>query len=324
MNFFSTVDIAPSSHKITHQDELLTLGSCFSENIGAKLANAFFTVNINPFGVLYNPYSILQSLEYLLENRTFSVDDIFLSHGLWHSFAHSSKFSQVDRMDTLHTINSTTQSARKVLKRAKYLLITFGTAYVYSEKENGGVVANCHKLPAEKFERRMLSVEEIVNRFEKIYEKIKTFNPEIHMIFTVSPVRHWKDGANRNNLSKSVLHLSIDEIVQKNRDCHYFPAYEIQMDELRDYRFYATDTFHPNDVAIAYIWQRFSETFFNAKTMEIIRELEAFRKDLNHRPLHIGSEAYQKFVAYLGRKYEQLTTKYDFLKTYPKKSLFVD
>lgn len=313
MTFSTKVNIPKSTFQIGYEDRVLTLGSCFAENIGIKLQDAFFLSYINPFGVLYNPMSVGQGIRYLLSEKEFTAEDLFQSGSLWNSFSHNSAFSATSADETLQKINSRLIAARSFLAETNIIMITLGTAWIFENAESGNIVSNCHKLPANHFNRRRLSVDEIVAEFSEVIELLLNLNPQLKFVFTVSPIRHWKDGAHENTVSKSTLHLAVDSL-EKKYDCvNYFPAFEIMMDELRDYRFYASDMLHPSEQAVDYIWQRFSETYFSEGTMELKKELEQLRSDLNHRPLHPKTPEYQQFLASVEKKKEGLIEKYPFL-----------
>lgn len=311
--FTTTVSITQSAIKIDHNSKLITLGSCFSEHIGKKLANACFEVESNPFGVLFNPVSIRNSLVDLLDDKKYTQEDLFTNNSLWNSFSHSTLFSSVDQDICLQNINTRLDVAAAILKEADFILITFGTAWVYELKEEGRVVANCHKLPAEKFIRRRLSVEDIVNDYSDLLNKIKAINPKIEVIFTVSPVRHWKDGAHENNISKGILHLAIDNLIKQFDFLHYFPAYEILLDELRDYRYYAEDMLHPSEQAVKYIWERFSSIYFTGETININKQLDKFRNMLNHRVINQDSKESLSFKQKVEEEKSALIRSYPFL-----------
>ncbi len=311
--FQTKVEIPVTNQKISYQDSIMTLGSCFAENIGTKLSNVYFDTDINPFGVVYNPVSIKNSLELLLQNKPFSPDDLFEYRSLWNSFSHSTQFSNPDQKVCLETINSQLQSSAEFLKKTDTLIITFGTAWVFEDVNSGSVVSNCHKLPANKFQRKRLSVEEIISDYSKLISQLTVQFPNIKMIFSVSPIRHWKDGPHENNLSKSTLLLAIEELQKEFSNVHYFPAYEIQMDELRDYRFYAADMLHPSEVAVDYIWERFSETYFTEQTLQIKSQVEQFNADLSHRPLHPESAEFKNFQTKLEERKIALLANYKFL-----------
>lgn len=291
----------------------MSLGSCFAENIGKRMKDVYFETDINPFGVLYNPVSISNSLELLLQNGLFTSQDIFENRSLWQSFSHSSYFTGISAEECLTKINDRLSGSRAFMQRTDFLLITFGTAWVFEEKKSGRVVSNCHKLPAGEFVRRRLTVEEIVAEFSKMLSRLQILYPKINLIFSVSPVRHWKDGAHDNNISKSILLQAIDELQLHHKSVHYFPAYEIQLDELRDYRFYASDMLHPSDVAVEYIWKRFSDTYFSKDTLELKKRLEQLSADLSHRPLHPESAEYKKFLIQVDKRKSELITEFPFL-----------
>ena len=311
--FQTKVEIPLSDIKISFEDHIMTLGSCIAENIGKKMENVYFDTDINPFGVLFNPVSIRKSIELLVQNRTFTKDDIFEYRSLWQSFSHSSLFTDSTSEGCLNKINSRLNTAREFLRDTKIILITFGTAWVFEEKKSGRVVSNCHKLPASEFTRRRLTVDEIVDDYKTLIQKIQVVLPNLQIIFSVSPIRHWKDGAHENNISKSTLLLAIDELQKEIENVLYFPAYEIQMDELRDYRFYAADMLHPSEVAVDYIWNRFSDTYFSSQTVELKKRLEKLNSDISHIPIHPDSAEYKSFLKNVNMRREELIVEYPFL-----------
>ncbi len=312
--FRTEVDIPISDFKINYRDSIMTLGSCFAENIGKTMKDLYLDVDINPFGVLYNPMSILNSLEFLLQNKQFSVSDLFERNGLWSSFNHSSQFSDINPDRCIESINNRITYSSEFIKNAKVLMLTFGTSWIYEEKESGKIVSNCHKLPSSVFNRRRLTIDEIVDAYSNILEKIKNSNPELKIIFSVSPVRHLKDTAHGNNLSKSILLLAIDELCRRFENVVYFPAYEILLDELRDYRFFADDMLHPSDVAVSYIWQRFSDVYFSKETKILISELKNYSNRLNHRTFYADTEQDKIFKEKTQEMKISLGSKYPFLK----------
>jgi len=311
--FQTKVEIPVSDIKISFEDSIMTLGSCFAENIGKKMKDVYFEADINPFGVLFNPVSIRNSIELLLQNRPYTIDDIFEYRSMWQSFSHSSLFTDSTSDGCLKKINSRLYTASEFLNDTKVILVTFGTAWVFEEKKSGRVVSNCHKLPASEFTRRRLTVGEIVNDYKILIQKVQAILPNLQIVFSVSPIRHWKDGAHDNNISKSTLLLAIDELQKEIENVHYFPAYEIQMDELRDYRFYAADMLHPSEVAVDYIWNRFSETYFTRQTVELKKRLEQLNADLSHRPVHPDSSEYISFLKNANIRKQELIVEYPFL-----------
>jgi len=311
--FQTKIDIPISEVRISYEDSILALGSCFAENIGNKLNAVYFEADINPFGVLYNPVSIKNSLELLLQNKPFIPDNIFEYKSLWQSFAHSSQFAGISEVECLSKINSRLITSGEFLQKTNVLLITFGTAWVFEEKKSGRVVSNCHKLPSADFERRRLTVNEIVTDYNELIVTLQALCPALNIIFSVSPIRHWKDGAHENNISKSVLLLAIDELQKQHEQVHYFPAYEILLDELRDYRFYAPDMLHPSDVAVDYIWSRFSETYFSDRTLLLKKKLEQLVADRAHRPFQPDSVEFKKFAEHTEKRKVEILHDYPFL-----------
>lgn len=296
MDFRTVVQIPDSQIHITHDTRMVLFGSCFSESIGQKLLSSKFSVDVNPFGVLYNPFSISSALYRVLSGRLFTKDDLVFNNGIYHSRMHHGKFSSTDVEDCLQKISHRFSIVTGSLRYTDLLLVTFGTAYVYKWRNDGSIAGNCHKFPASQFERVRLTIDEIVSEWTELINRLRNVSPNLRLLFTVSPIRHWKDGAHDNQLGKSILFLAIDQLTRLFPEiAFYFPAYEILMDELRDYRYYSEDMIHPSSVAINYIWQRFGETFFDAKTVEIISEWNAIQKALCHRPLYPDTAAYASF-----------------------------
>lgn len=314
MNMFTTrIQIPPSENKISHQSVILSMGSCFAENMGKKLENALFDVQINPFGVLFNPLSISMSIRKLMNDEFVQEKDVFEFNGLWNSYQFSNLFSGTDKNQVLQKMNESFCSGQNQLKNTDFLILTFGTSWIYELKETRLPVANCHKIPAEKFRRKRLSVNEIVEDYSDLILQLRYLNSGIRIIFSVSPVRHWKDGAHENNLSKSVLLLAIDEIVRQFENVQYFPSWEIQMDELRDYRFYADDMLHPSQAAVDYIWERFGNTFFNDETVQLKTRIQNIQNMIHHRPIHPDAPETEKFHQKLKAEIQQLSLQFPFL-----------
>jgi hypothetical protein len=289
---------------------MMLFGSCFSENIGAKLLENRFRVDVNPFGILYNPLSISQAIRLLLSGKSFSESKLIYHNEMYHSLMHHGDFSKTDKNHCFSTISERFSKASGFIAKTDIFLITFGTAYVYRWKETDEVVGNCHKIPPDKFTRFRLTVDEIVLEWSEIISLIKNKNDKAIFLFTVSPIRHWKDGAHENQVSKSILHLAINNLQSQFEDVHYFPAYEILLDELRDYRFFAEDMMHPSSVAISYIWERFSETYFSDKTIEINQEWSHIYRAINHKPMNPETEAHQRFLEQTRLKMEAFFEKY--------------
>lgn len=308
--FRTEVDVIKSDHKITYENLVMFIGSCFSDNIGEKLAHFKFNALLNPFGVLYNPISVANGLTFLYEKKIFKASDLHLHNGLWHSFYHHSSFSNKDPEICLRDINRSVQKGHDFLKNANHLFITFGTAWVFERLSSGEIVSNCHKIPSSEFKRYPLQVKEIVDLYSTLIARIKTLNPNLHVVFTVSPIRHWKDGPVENQRSKSTLIMAVSELCRLITDVGYFPSYEIMMDDLRDYRFYAEDMLHPNNVAIQYIWGKFTGCYMSAETLKIMQEVERIVKASKHVPFNVSAPSHQKFVKQSLEKISQLAKRF--------------
>lgn len=324
MDFRTKIDIPKYAFGISHKDRCLFIGSCFAENIGNNLIETKIHTSVNPTGILYNPISIRESILNALTAKKYTADDVFLSGGTWNCFDFHSRFSNVDKTICIESINSASQMLKYEIATADIMFVTFGTAFIYELAENGRIVCNCHKQPEKRFNRRLLKVSEIVESWSECIEKIEAANPKLRIVFTVSPIRHWRDGAHQNQISKSTLHLAICELNARFGNTFYFPAYEIMMDELRDYRFYAADMVHPSDVAVQYIWERFGETFFSEHTKSAIARIGKITAAANHRPLNPQSDEYKKFCSRMLDEIEKLKAEFgeiDFEKE--KKSFLV-
>lgn len=296
MKHKTTIEISAATFQIQYKDSILSLGSCFAENIVRNLQQLRYNTAINPFGTLYNPISIRNSLALLLNSYEFEHQDLFFHNGLWNSFQHHSSFSSVNPSVTLEKINIELVKARARLQQSSVLIITLGTAWVFELKKTEKVVSNCHKLPANKFNRKRLSVDEIVKSMTPLFHYLKQHLPQLNIILTVSPIRHLKDGFVENQLSKATLLLATEELVQQNDFIHYFPAYEIMMDDLRDYRYYADDLVHPSNLAIDYIWELFGGSYLDKKEQSIRNSIQKLQKALQHRSFNPTSEAHQQFI----------------------------
>ncbi len=281
---------------INPMHKLLCMGSCFAENIGNRLKDAKFQVNINPFGILFNPISIADSLDFLLQKKYFETVDIFEHEGIWQSFMHHSRFGALDADIALANINEALRIARADLQSADWLIVTLGTANVFVDKQTDKVVANCHKLPANRFERKQLQLPEIEQSLHATFERLQTQYPNLKILLTVSPIRHIKDGLIENQRSKARLILAAESLTNTMANIFYFPAYELLMDDLRDYRFYEKDMIHPNEQAVDYIWDYFNNNLFSETTKTLLSEIEGLRSAATHRPFQVDSAAYQHFA----------------------------
>ncbi|CAA6829877.1 MAG: FIG00404313: hypothetical protein [uncultured Aureispira sp.] len=305
----TTIELEPAAFSIKYEDHLMSMGSCFAQNIAQKLQDIFYNVSINPFGTLYNPISIRNSLGLLLNKYEFQEEDLFFHNGLWNSFQHHSSFSSTSIEDTLEQINIELIKARTRLKKSHTLLITLGTAWVHELRKDNKVVSNCHKLPANRFKRKRLSVQEIVDSLGPLFDYLKESNPALNIILTVSPIRHLKDGFTENQISKSTLLLATQELVQKARYIHYFPAYEIMMDDLRDYRYYADDLVHPSNLAVEYIWEAFSKCYLEEQEDALRKNIRKLQNAMQHRSFNPSSNGHQKFVQQQIKNIQKIKTK---------------
>ncbi len=306
MEFRTIVPIPCSDKAIEHNTDILLLGSCFAENIGEKLSKHKFNADVNPFGILYNPLSIANSINKLINNELIKEDELFLHENCWHSFDYHSSFSSASKEEAVCKMNERSSKSANKLQQVDLLFITFGTAWIYETKETGKIVSNCHKLPEKLFTRRRLTVDEIVDTYTQLFEKIQSVNNQLEVLFTVSPIRHWKDGAHENTLSKATLLLAIEQLQKQFDFVNYFPAYELIMDDLRDYRFYGNDMLHPNQAAIDYIWERFCETYFTTQTKQFVADTEQLNRAMMHRPFNAATDAYKQFCQQQIQKIENL------------------
>ena len=310
MKLYTTVHVTPSEKKIGYGDKILLLGSCFADNIGAKFEEHYFQTTINPFGTLYNPASIDKAV--LDMGYGPSGMGLVEHNGLWHSMMHHGSYSGVDKEEVIARCEESRIQMQETLQQASMVIVTFGTAWVYEYE--GEVVANCHKLPANRFVRRRLTVNEIVDMWQPIIASV----PDKHWIFTVSPIRHVKDGLHENQVSKAILLQAVDRLtsIQSNSlmgSKSYFPSYEIMLDELRDYRFYAEDMVHPSQVAVEYIWLRFVETYMTTDTQQEMRILHQLWRDRHHRFLHPDSPEAEQFAEHIKTRLQQLQPRYPWL-----------
>jgi hypothetical protein len=283
MELRTTFKIEPSPYKITYNDPLMFIGSCFAASIGSLVEMGRMPVMINPAGAVFNPVSVCNTIETIISGKEFVLDDLYFHDGTYLSFYHYTNFTSDDPVIVLEKINKNSKNALEFLKSAKFLFITFGTARVYRFKKSGTVVSNCHKIPSIQFDPELLTVSEIVTLWTSLLEKLFSHFPKMRIVFTISPVRHWKDGAHGNQVSKSVLFLAVEELLNHSDNLQYFPAYELLMDDLRDYRFYSDDMLHPSSIAINYIWDLFSNCYMEDKTLNIWNEVVNISKACKHR-----------------------------------------
>ena len=331
MELFTRVELPKADFEIDYTSRIAFFGSCFADNISAQFSARKFSVLANPFGTVYNPVSIAGQIRAIADGKVFGESDVFQdahpgqcacgiqdARGPWHSWDAHGSLSAATREECIAKLNDATNRTREFLKQADVVFITFGTAFVYFLKESGEAVANCHRQDATLFERRMITVEEAARALEGIVQDLHRINPEAHIVFTVSPLRHMADGAHNNTLSKATLQLAINEIVKRgpviatvaplprNDKVEYFPSYEIVMDELRDYRFYDSDMVHLSRTAEEYIFERMAETYCSEKTRGNIARVEKFLKSANHRIIDETSKAAAEFKNKLATQAREL------------------
>ncbi len=324
VKFNTPVALNESGTKISYHTQSMMIGSCFSENIGRNLQECCMPITVNPFGILYNPSSIANCLKHIITQKKFTDQDLFEREGLFHSFSHHSSFSNSNPKTVLDQINKHSLEAYNRLKQASHLFITFGTAWVFENKKSGAIVSNCHKVPASEFVQYRLTVSQIKEEWIALIDQLKALNPNLHLVFTVSPIRHLKDGAHENQLSKSSLLLAIDELIKHfgNELISYFPAYELQLDELRDYRFYANDMLHPSELALEYFREKFSAVFLEKDSQQVKEAIEKLLQAAKHRPFNASEKVYRDFITLQLEKINQLKIQYPHLELGSVEKLF--
>lgn len=301
MNFSTPVPLSKSKFLIDYNSKIISLGSCFAENIGEKLNYFKFRNIINPFGIIFNPISIEKLVERAVLKNYFTEKDMFYHNERWHCFEIHSDLSNSSQHEFLEKLNQLLEEFILQIQTSNFFIITYGTSWIYRNLNDGKLVANCHKMPQNQFTKELLSVENILKSIQNTIFLIQSVNSDAKFIFTISPVRHIKDGFFENNVSKAHLFSAIFELL-KNENVAYFPSYEILMDELRDYRFYKTDMLHPNETAIAYIWDKFKNSFVNPTVFSTINDIEVIQKGLQHKAFNPNSESHQQFLSQLQNK----------------------
>ena len=325
MEFRTTVKTGENRGWLHHSDSVMLLGSCFSDNIGAKLHGALFNALVNPMGTLYNPMSIASGVDRLIDCKPVAGQDLFMQSGVWNSYDFHSRYSLPDKQATIDRMNSRIRQGHDALKSASLLTVSLGTALVYHLKTTGDVVANCHKVPQHEFDRKMATVSDMAHTLDAMLTRLHAFNPELRVILTVSPIRHIADGLDINSLSKASLRVSIHEAMSRHRDyCDYFPAFEIMTDDLRDYRFYASDMVHPSDVAVEYIWQAFQATYLDDRSALAVARCERIHKRLQHRPMSTNRDTVERFNADTASVVRNLMKEYPYLADHPELKQVLD
>lgn len=309
--FRTEINSGAYHHTIKIEAPILSMGSCFAQIIGDQLSKYKFRISANPFGIIYNPISIFQLLEYACLKKYPENDGYLQNQGIHLNYYFHSDISDLDPSTLREKITQKINETHHFLNKTEWLLMTFGTAYVYQLRESKNIVANCHKMPAQFFEKRLLTESEIVEGFDRTYQLLKAINPDLKLILTVSPVRHIRDELVQNTISKSLLRLAVDKICKKTEEADYFPSFEMMIDDLRDYRFYGPDLIHPNELAKNYIWEKFMSRYMDQDTRDFIKEWSKIENALHHKPFHPKSAAHQTFIRKTIEKLNQFKDKVD-------------
>ena len=310
MQLTTPIEIPKFSQKIDYNTRMMFIGSCFSDHIGEYLSNHKFKSLSNPFGSMYNPLSVVQCIEAILDVSEFVESDLQERKGQFFNYNFHGSFSDSEPMLCLEKMNQAVQNANKHIQNLDYLFITLGTSWVFELKHNNKVVANCHKMPAEIFTRRKIEVSEIVSHLDELQTRLFDKLPNLQIVYTVSPIRHFKDGAIANQQSKASLFVAIDKLLEDNSNIHYFPAYELVNDELRDYRFYARDMVHLSEITVDYIRNKFANNLFGDETQKVYKKVADIVAAANHRPLHPDSIEYKQFCQKMINRIDELSKKY--------------
>ena len=312
MKLQTIVPLDAAKKPMGYDSQILTLGSCFAEHIGKWLQYYKVRSVLNPFGILFHPLAIENLISRAMAEKEYTKADIFFLNERWHCFDGHSVLSSASEATLLDKLNEGLQQTRQQIKGASHILITLGTAWVYRNITSGAVVANCHKVPQKQFTKELLSLDEVASSLERIINLVRSSNPQVQLVFTVSPVRHLKDGFVENQQSKAHLIAALHKVL-KEESISYFPSYEIMMDELRDYRFYAEDMVHPNDLAIRYIWEKFKESWVGKKAYPVMEKVGEVQRGLNHRPFDPNSVQHIAFVKSLKEKMDVLKQSYPYM-----------
>ena len=305
------IPLEPQQYNQIHYDsKILLVGSCFAESIGEKLNYFKLQSTINPFGILFHPIAIEKLITNAINDKEYSKEDVFIHNEQWHNFDAHSNLCATSIEDTLEQLNKSRENAKVQICSATHIIITLGTAWVYRHIETDTIVANCHKLAQKKFLKKLLSVEDINESLQSILALIKQVNRKATVVFTVSPVRHTKDGFVENNLSKAHLISGIHQVIDKRNGVLYFPSYEIMMDELRDYRFYSEDMIHPNKIAIDYIWERFKRVWISETSYQTMDDVDSIQKGMSHQPFNSKTDLHKQFLEKLQKRKFKLKTQF--------------
>ena len=309
MAFRTKLNILKEKKTIDYNSNIVLFGSCFTKNMERHLSYYKFQNDSNPYGIIFNPKAIEKAITECIENKEYNQHDLYYHEESWLSLNHHTKFSSLILGQVLTQINSEIKEANQALLNASHVFITLGTSWVYRFTDTENLVANCHKIPQKKFKKELLSIIEIKESLNNIVSLIKQVNPKAIILFTVSPVRHVRNGFIENTQSKAHLHTAIQQIIDHNKT-FYFPSYEIMMDDLRDYRFYKDDLLHPNETAMEYIWEIFKKSWINEKSYPLMKKIESIQKSLNHKPFQKDSLKHQEFIKNLNKKIEAIAVNY--------------
>ncbi|MBE7173285.1 MAG: GSCFA domain-containing protein [Williamsia sp.] len=314
MKLFVDIDIPlPGGTTIRHTDPVLLIGSCFTQHIGNRLADLKFTTLQNPNGILFDPHSVCSSLVSYIENKPAGPADLFFLHELWQSWQHHSQFSGMEPEDVLAGINRARQEAHAFLKKSRWLIITLGTAFSYRLQQTGEAVANCHRAPAQWFNKHLMEIDDIVDGLRTCLDSLHVLNQELRIIFTISPVRHIRDGVIENNRSKARLIEAVHQVVKNYSNTHYFPAYELVIDVLRDYRFYDIDLVHPNYAATDFVFNKFIGSYTAPELSGLIEEIKKINLAFRHKPSYPATAAHKKFLESMHARIQTLQQTYPYL-----------
>lgn len=311
--FRTVISPAPAESLLAYGHGIMLIGSCFTENIGNCLIRYKFNACQNPFGIVYNPLSIAAQIRRMVDNEPYQLRDLVFRDGLWHSFGHHGRFSHAGHEQCLNQVNSSLSQSASLIRQASHLILTFGTARAFKLRSSGQIVANCHKFPESDFSSQLYEPEEILEQLIPSIHHLLSVNPSIRLFWSVSPIRYLKEGAHGNQLSKSIMIRTVARLLEAFPESYYFPAYEIFMDDLRDYRYYATDLVHPGEAGIQYVWERFRESCIDPDSLQLMKRLEPVIRAARHRPSGSGTKISKEFYSNQLDKISKLREEYPFL-----------
>jgi hypothetical protein len=323
MELRTTFSIEPSAWKITYNDPVMFIGSCFATSIGNQLELGRMPVMINPAGTVYNPVSVCNTIDTIISRKKYDSGNLYKYEDTWISFDHYTDFSSANSKEILNKINSKSEEVLKFLSGARFLFVTFGTARVFKWIESGKIVSNCHKIPSARFNHELLSTDYITSLWNDQLDKLKSLFPDLKVVFTISPVRHWKDGAHGNQVSKSVLFLAVEKMLEHSSKPAYFPAYELVMDDLRDYRFYDDDMLHVSNLGVEYIWEAFSGCYFDKATVNLWKEVAGISKAVSHRIQTDNKNQIKKFAENILSRIDLIAQKNPFVNLEKERNYFL-